>query len=212
MKKMICILLALLLLAQPAALAAPEPAPSLEILGEVAVPEEVPAPLAAAPEVISVSVPDTGWVIVNPYRLDVVRDGMASSRQVVSPAMVLQNQSAVPVRVDARALGTVPAGSGAKFAPWPPAPDTAEKEVFLFLEFQTFWGGDTLWTGEFNDSPNQLAVSPLGAEKQGVMTMEVGGQGALRVFGSAAEAPASAWTAADTVDISVAFTFTPAVG
>ena len=230
MKKVFCLMLALLMLAPSAAYAAPageegapvlpEEAPggeesasaaaaALEITGEVEVPEEVPSLFSEAP-VISVSVPDTGWVLVNPYGLEVEREGLITNQQVVSPAMVLENQSTVPVRVDARAVGTVPAGSEAVFAADPPGEEAADKEVFLFLEFQSFWGNDALWSGRFTDAANQLAVSPLGAWKQGVMTMDAGGRGALRVFGSAAVNTALPWTGADTVNITVAFTFTPA--
>ena len=157
MKKFVCILLSLLLLATATAYAAPggeegtpvlpEPAsegeespspvtsPALEITGEVEVPDASNT-FTEAP-VISVSVPESGWVLVNPYGLEVEREGLITNQQVVSPAMVLQNESSIPVQVDARAVGTVPAGSGAVFASYPPAPDAAEKEVFLFLEFQT---------------------------------------------------------------------------
>ena len=225
MKKIACIILALLLLASSTAFAAsgdgegvpvlpggvstgeePSSSGALEITGEVAVPD-APAEMDEQQPVISVSVPDSGCVVVNPYRLEVVRDGIASNQQIVSPAMVLQNRSAVPVRVDAKATGTVPPGSEAELVPFAPPPDAAGKEVFLFLEFQGFWGNDPLWSGQFTDGANQLAVGSQGTAKEGVMTMEAGGAGALRVFGAAAEAPAEPWTAADTVNVSVVFTF-----
>ena len=224
MKKFACIIFALLILAStafaasgdgegipvlPGDVSAGEESSSsgaLEITGEVAVPD-APAEIDEQQPVISVSVPDSGWVVVNPYRLEVVRDGIASNQQIVSPAMILQNQSTVPVRVDAKALGTVPLGSEAEFVPSAPQLDAVGKEVFLFLEFQGFWGNDPLWSGQFTGAANQLAVDSLGTAKEGVMTMEAGGAGALRVFGSAAEAPSAPWTAADTVNISVVFTF-----
>ena len=200
MKKVFCLLLALLLTS--AAYAA---GPTLEIAGEV-----IPADPSTYTEgdVISVDVPRSSWVVVNPYGLEVVRDGIVSTEQIVSPVTVLENQSAVPVQVDARAVGTAAAGSAAVFVTAPPAPEAQEKEVFLFLEFQPFLGSGTLWNGVFSDGPNQLAVT--GAEKQGLLTLEAGGRGAMQVFGAAAEAPAVPWTAADTVNVTVAFTFSAA--
>lgn len=205
MKKLACLLLVLALMC-PTAAAAP-----LEITGEVAAPD-IPTAIIEEQPVISVSVPDSGWVVVNPYGLEVARGDVISSEQVVSPPMVLQNQSTVPVQVNAQAMGTVPAGSAAVFVPFAPSPDAAAKETFLFLEFQRFQGVDTPWTRQFTDAPNQLLVTEQGIEKPGLLTLEVGGAGALRVFGAAAANPATPWTAADTVNVTVVFTFTAADG
>lgn len=200
MKNAFCLLLALLLTG--AAYAA---GPTLEIAGEV-----VPADPStyAVGDVITVEVPESGWVVVNPYGMEVQRDGIVSTDQIVSPVMVMENRSAVPVRVDACAVGTTPEGSEAVFVPVPPLPDAQAKEVFLFLEFQPFLGSSTVWNGLFMDTPNQLPVT--GVEKQGVITLEAGGRGALQVSGAAAAAPAAPWTAADTVHVTVSFTFSPA--
>lgn len=252
MKKWICILLALLLLAaQPLALAeslestpaeseeevpvppasseeeepasspgesepapepepepAPEPAPEpepewVEIPGVVAVPEDVS--LFTDEPVISVSVPDSGWVVVNPYGLEVDWEGVTSQEQIVSPEMVLENQSDVPIQVNAQAVGSVPRGSGAVFASAPVEEDEPEKAVFLFLEFQN---DRDAWRGRFSDGANQLLVTEDGESKTDLLTLEAGREGYFKLFGDAAESPVDVWTAEDVIKVSVAFTFT----
>ena len=240
MKKWICILLALLLLAaQPLALAEslestpaeseeevpvppasseeeepasspgePDPAPEpewVEIPGVVAVPEDVS--LFTDEPVISVSVPDSGWVVVNPYGLEVDWEGVTSREQIVSPEMVLENRSTVPIQVNAQAVGSVPGGSGAVFASAPPSPDEEDKEVFLFLEFQR---SRDAWSGVFSDDDNQLLVTEAGESKSNLLALEAGSEGYFTLSGAAAEAPVVPWTAEDIIKVAVAFTFTPA--
>ena len=246
MKKMFCVLLALLLLAaQPLALAAeagteleeetpappaetpvedassqpagdpalqpdPEPQPAPEIVefpGVVAVPED-PSFFSDEP-IISVSVPNNGWVVVNPYGLEVEWEGVTSREQIVSPELVLENQSTVPIQVNAQAVGSIPDGSGAVFAPAPPAPEEAGKAVFLFLEFQQIRDA---WSGTFFDAPNQLLVTEAGESKTNLLALDAGREGYFKLSGAAAVNPLSPWTAEDTIKVSVAFTFTRADG
>lgn len=210
-KYLLCVILALLLVLPPWTLASASGGFSqadLELIGEMALPEA--SDILTSQPVISVRVPNSGWVVVNPYRLEVARDGVVSSEQIVSPVLTLENQSEIPVRVDACAVGQVASGSSAVFVPAPPAPDAQEKEVFMFLEFQPFQGWETVWSGGFTDSSNQLAVSAAGEEKRGVLLLDVGGQGAFRAFGEVNTTPGEAWNSMDAVGVSLLFTFSPA--
>ena len=115
-KCLLCAILALLLLLPPRTLAVASGLFSeaeLELTGEMALPDA--SEMLTSQPVISVRVPNSGWVVVNPYGLEVERDGVVSSEQIVSPVLTMENQSEVPVRVDARAVGQVSAGSGAVF-------------------------------------------------------------------------------------------------
>ena len=145
-------------------------------------------------------------VVVNPYGLEVERDGVASRERIVSPELVLINQGD-PVRVSARAVGSVPGGSGAVFASAPPSPDEEDKEVFLFLEFQR---SRDAWSGVFSDDDNQLLVTEAGESKSNLLALEAGSEGYFTLSGAAAEAPVVPWTAEDIIKVAVAFTFTPA--
>ena len=195
MKKLISLLLALVLAASPAARAAGVPA-------------------EAEPPVISVSVPDTGTVIVNPYRLPVELDGQETTEQIAGSTMILENRGNVAVDVSVSAIGS-PTG-GVVFTARPPAESAAEKELFLYAEFQPL--SDPVlrpdWSGRYSDSTNQILVSAQGAAKADVLRLEAGGApyswGAARLFGSAAACPAQPWEAGDGFHVNLAFTFTPA--
>ena len=191
MKKLISLLLA----ASPAARAAGGPA-------------------EAEPPVISVSVPDTGTVIVNPYRLPVELDGQETTEQIAGSTMILENRGNVAVDVSVSAIGS-PTG-GVVFTARPPAESAAEKELFLYAEFQPL--SDPVlrpgWSGWYSDSTNQILVSAQGAAKADVLRLEAGGApyswGAARLFGAAAACPAQPWEAGDGFHVNLAFTFTPA--
>ena len=195
MKKLISLLLALVLAASPAARAAGGPA-------------------EAEPPVISVSVPDTGTVIVNPYRLPVELDGQETTEQIAGSTMILENRGNVAVDVSVSAIGS-PTG-GVVFTARPPAESAAEKELFLYAEFQPL--SDPVlrpgWSGWYSDSTNQILVSAQGAAKADVLRLEAGGApyswGAARLFGAAAACPAQPWEAGDGFHVNLAFTFTPA--
>ncbi|MDE6934379.1 MAG: hypothetical protein K2P26_02090 [Oscillospiraceae bacterium] len=195
MKKLISLLLVLVLAASPAARAAGVPA-------------------EAEPPVISVSVPDTGTVIVNPYRLPVELDGQETTEQIAGSTMILENRGNVAVDVSVSAIGS-PTG-GVVFTARPPAESATEKELFLYAEFQPL--SDPVlrpgWSGWYSDSTNQILVSAQGAAKADVLRLEAGGApyswGAARLFGSAAACPAQPWEAGDGFHVNLAFTFTPA--
>ena len=209
MKKKICICMALALLlsaAQPAL------ASELTVYGEVAVPPL--AEILAEDPALSMEVPATSWVVANPYHMEVEQDGVSSTDDIVSPVLVLENQSGFPVRVDVRAVGTTPYDSEAVFVTTPPEEDTVGKELFLYAEFQEIPDPDDtpVWLGGFYDAYNQLLITESGLSKDGVMDLEAAGseysQGAMRVFGSVAPAtPDRFWQKSDSFSINFVFTY-----
>lgn len=174
--------------------------------------EAEPAP-QAEPPVIHVEVPDAGHVVVNPYHLAVNVDGMSSTDQIVGTAMPIVSYSSVPVAVMASAAGQPNPGSGAVFVNAPPAEGAWEKELFLFAEFQPALDqyGSAFWSGIYTGAPNQLPVTG-GAPAQ-VLTLAAGdvtpSYGAFRLFGAAATAPVNPWSAEDTINVTLTFTFVP---
>jgi len=155
--------------------------------------------------VLSVEVPATGHVIVNPYGLSVTLDGVESREQIVSGTYTMINYSEVPVTVSARATGCADWGSEAVLVPYPPAADTPQKEVFLFAEFQNAANGG-MWSGVYTGAANQVPVD--GFLYPDVLALEAGGSGLFRLFGAASGSPERMWRASDTVNVTLAFTFT----
>lgn len=171
-------------------------------------PEEEYAPSSEeeAP-IINVLVPERGQVIINPYRMKVdLPDGGESQEQIVNPVQTLINLSTVPVQVDAFVAGILSSESMAQFVSLPPISSTTAKEIFMYAEFQT---DPFLWSGWYEDAPNQILVSAFGADKTNVMTLAPGTEGYFRLFGSMTDFPAEMWDAVDAPDVIVTFSFTP---
>lgn len=188
-----------------------EPPAEEEPAEEAPTDEEEPAPQAEP--VINVVLPTSARVVVNPYGLAVNMDGVSSTDQIVGAAMPIVSYSSVPVAVMASAVGQPDPGSGAVFVNAPPAEGAWEKELFLFAEFQNALDqyGSAFWSGTYTSAPNQLPVTG-GAPAQ-VLTLAAGdvtpSYGAFRLFGAAATAPVNPWSAEDTINVTLTFTFVP---
>lgn len=167
------------------------------------------------PPVICVSVPETGYVIVNPYRLKNMVGGVETTEQIMGSTMTLVNYSSVPVQVNANVFCTIPMGSSMVYVTAPLAKDEPRKALFVYLEFQNSADGSDprFWSGQYSDAPNQLLVTGAGNWKNGLLTLGAGSEspsyGMFRLFGEAASSPAEMWTDTDRVHITVAFAFTP---
>lgn len=179
------------------------PGPDMEISGEVAVPPDMSDFLAEKP-VISVRVPDSGRVVVNPYHLEVALGGEVSREQIVSETYALYSECDLPVAVSVHAVGTVPAGSEAVFVTEPPQTQTERKEVFMYAEFQERYGA---WQGSFTDAYNQVMATGWGESKRDVLTLEPWGEGRFRLFGAASVPVEGMWSERDIVNVTLAFTF-----
>lgn len=175
----------------------------------------LPPEAAFSERVIHVEAPTSARVIINPYHIKVQLGDAESDSPIVGGNEILRNYSPFPVRVEATAIGTAPYGSGAVFTLEPPTMHTKEKAVFLYLEFQNVWSvyDQPSWNGAYWDLENQVCVN--GPGKWNVLTLDAGtedtpGCGMFRLFGETAPAPAVQWTTADTVDVTVFFTFAEA--
>lgn len=207
-KQIFCAILTLALLLAllaPAHAADAEGTPEseMEISGEVILPLDSSDFLTEKP-VISVRVPASGRVVVNPYRLEVALGGEVSREQVVSETYSLSSECDLPVAVSVSAAGTIPAGSEAVFVTEPPQSQTEGKEIFMYAEFQEQYGP---WQGYFADSYNQVVVAGWGESKQNVLTLAPWGEGRFRLFGAASVPSEGMWTEQDTVNVTLAFTF-----
>lgn len=193
----------------------PTEAPSVEPTEEGGEKETDQTVAEDQPPVIYVSVPETGYVIVNPYRLKNVVDGVETTEQIMGSTMTLTNYSSVPVQVNANVFCTIPEGSSMIYAAAPLTKDEPRKALFVYLEFQNSADGSEpyFWSGQYSNAPNQLLVTGAGNGKNGLLALGSGAEsptyGMFRLFGEAAGSPAEMWTDTDRVHITVAFTFTP---
>ncbi len=187
-------------------------APPLPPAEEAPPPAEEEEPIEPEPEpeppIINVIVPESGQVIINPYRMPVDLGEGKVQEQIINPMQTLVNLSTVPVQVDAWAVGTISPESRAQFVNLMPAPDARAKEIFMYAEFQN---APAMWSGWYGDMPNQILISAFGMSKANVLTLDPGAEGYFRLFGSMTDFPAEMWDTVDAPNVTVTFSFTPLV-
>lgn len=171
-------------------------------------PEDLDTEIDDTP-VIQVTVPRSGRVIVNPYSLPVEIGDEISTDQIASEIMTICNTSNVPVVVSASVAGHISEFSNMTFASAPIEPDSKDKNVFLYAEFQNENG---LWSGEFDSGDNQILICEGISAVTDVLTLDTGSsEGAFRIFGETSVHPTEPWSEGDCFSVTFTFTFSPVV-
>lgn len=175
---------------------------------------------------ISVYVPSAEEMILNPKGYPMTVAGKVQFAQIINMPWTIENRSEVAVTVDAKVTGKVAAGSKMTLASRSVAGSTSTaKQAFMFLNMKVMNPDDELLTEDwFNttyDAKKHIVVGTSGVTRQDIMllapanedgTTAEGGVGAFHIYGDATPTPAEEWNPkVDKVDVSVAFTFRPAV-
>ncbi len=170
--------------------------------GTVVVPEEVPG-------AVNVQVPASGHIVVNPYGLEVSTPEGQSTDHVVSSPMQIANYGGTAVDVSAAAVGSFAPESDGQLVSYPEGVQGV-KGLFLYFEFWN--GGAAPWLGSWSGAANQLAVNTGAAQVMtlGPGTADAPAVGQFRAFGDTGLPQTGAWTTADTMNVTLTFTFTPA--
>ena len=156
--------------------------------------------------VIDVVVPNSGRFVVNPYHMKVDTSWGESTDQIVHEPQAVISAMDFPLLVSVRAMGSAQPGSGTRFVSAPPTNDVEDKEIFLYVEFQS---DPALWSGTYTDAFNQLLVTDWGNEKENVMALAPFGVGYFHLSGAATPDPETMWSHEDMVDVILTFTFSP---
>ena len=209
LKQFLCAgLAAALVMVSPTALSSSGeevPSPTDLAAGETTTLEESSVPLADEPQTINVILPTAAHIILNPYGLPVETAEGTSRSQIIGQTLTIANEGNTPVIVSASVVGCVSERSGAMYVPVPPAPDTAEKEIFLYAEFQN---GDNQWTGDYRGGDNQVLISAAASEAKEVLTLDAESQGVFRLFGATTVSPEAPWCSDDEILVTITFSFT----
>lgn len=184
---------------------------------------------------ISISVPATGAVVLNPYKMSVdvsaAQDGSDMvTNQIISATNYIKNKTDVALAVSATVTGKT-AGE-AVFATATTQGGTkavTTKSAFVYLEVIDAGAGDddaatepttaptdASWKAYDAKAVNQVLLAAKAVTKANMLTVPAVADGAssfiaFRLAGDAASSPTKAWTSADTVSATIAFTFTPTV-
>lgn len=184
---------------------------------------------------ISITVPVGGDVILNPYKMSVdvseAQDGSdVVNTQIISAPEYIKNKTDVALSISATVTGKV-AGE-AVFATASTQGGTrpvTTKSAFVYLEVIDAGAGDDAdatapttvptdadWAAYDAKAANQILLAAKAVSKANMLTVPAVADAsssfiAYRLAGDAASSPTKAWTPADTVSATIAFTFTPTV-
>lgn len=186
---------------------------------------------------ISVTVPTTGSVITNPYKLSVdvsaANDGSdLTTDQIISATQFIESESNVPLNLSVTATGEIPTESKAVFSTASVANNAklTNKSLFLYLQlkaatasldasgnvetaapdFQAFDAKTDIVIGAKQvTKPNILTLDAARKEQSGGADVTVPAVAGFRLAGDAVTTPTEAWTNKDIVNVKLAFTFTP---
>lgn len=184
----------------------------IEVSGTTTVPE------------IKITVPSTGNIVANPYKLEYdLGDSKKSSDQIVSVPQFIKNESNVAIDVSASVTGEIYSNDkndkSVVFASAALKGTETTKSVFMYLDIVESENGSTATFGTAYDAKaaNQLLVGTKTVTKKNVIQLakpESSSQptyAAYKFCGAVATNPAKAWTTADKVSAKVVFTFAPVV-
>ena len=172
--------------------------------------------------IIKITVPATGTVTVNPYKMAVSVGGSDVTDQIISATQYITNASNVAIKVGAEVTGTA-AGNLAFATASTQTKAVLTNSVFMYFEMdvadKTDGTADPTWATAYDSrSTNQILVSTKATKKADMLTLAAGtgtaaaatgGNAAFHLAGDAASTPTTAWVAADKADVAIAFTFTP---
>jgi hypothetical protein len=155
--------------------------------------------------VISVTVPTTGSITVNPYEIE--DDSTHSTAQIIHQAQSLVNNSACDVSVNVSAIGTFQnSSSAATFIGYSPDITSTYQRIHLYVEF----GTDQNWAASYDETAtNQLLIRTTTTSKNNVMTLTAGGTGYFHFNGAVSAGTYPMWSNdTDAFTVTLAFTFT----
>ena len=174
---------------------------------------------------VKVTVPTTGEVIVNPYKMAVTvgegDDAAENKAQIIAAPLAIVSESDIALSVDVTVSAKAAKGSGVVFATAPISTATkvpTTKSVFMYLDAKVVddEAAAAAATAAAYDktSKTQVAVSTSAVTKAGILTLPAGTEdaasvGAVVLAGDAVEAPATSWTESDTFDVTIVFSFNP---
>lgn len=152
---------------------------------------------------ISITVPTTATVTLNPYKIG------EDAKQVSSDVYEISSASNVPIDVNATLKGVASDGSGVVLATAALTGKETTKSVFMYLEAYT----DSMDEKVDGKQAGQLIVGKTAVTKKAIASLAEGDSEAQTVkyafSGACSTTNTTAWAETDTVDIELTWSFTP---
>lgn len=164
---------------------------------------------------ISVVVPTTAEVFINPYRLPIEIASTESTAQIVSTPAAIENKSEVPLSITAAVTGTVREGSNMRLSTSSTVDaGLTSKRAFVYLEMQAASDPDQVnWDDAYDAERHLIVRAGTTKAKKNIVAIAQGDKakhfGAFRLTGDCVPVPKGGWTDMDGIDVEIVFTFTP---
>lgn len=166
---------------------------------------------------ISVIVPATAEVFINPYKLPLSIESDETTAQIVSTPACIENRSKVPISVTATLTCALKEGSDMRlYSTSTQDPDLTltSKGAFVYFEIQAASGlNQVAWDSEYAMEKHQIVRLGTTRPKKNMAVIAQADQtnhfGVFRLTGDCVAFPKIPWTEADGIDVEIAFTFTP---
>lgn len=166
---------------------------------------------------ISVVVPATAEVFINPYRIPITIESSETTAQIVSTPAAIENQSEVPIGVSVSLTGVLKEGSNMRLSTattQDPENPVSSKSAFVYFEMHAASGpNQDVWDSAYDVEKHQVVhVGPSRTRKNMVVIDQADKPnhfGAFRLTGDCVAAPRSPWTEADGINVEITFTFSP---
>lgn len=171
---------------------------------------------------VTVTMPTSPQIFLNPYGMTVSVNSVDYSSQIVNPVQYIKNETAAPLKVGLKATATVAGETNLVARPCTGRETT--KNAFLMVELAQAANNNTepTWIAKMDDTdtinerayPQIIPLTGEGKTNAAILSVDkptTENYIAVKVLGNLAGSPTGGWTQADTANIALVFTFTPSV-
>lgn len=171
--------------------------------------------------VISLFVPGTVDITINPYQMPVQIGDEESDEQIICSPAYIVSYSDIPIKVDITVTGSVYPDSDITLVPSPTNGAGSDKRVFAYFEMlqcSTEYWDEVPWAAAYDSSKHIVVGDGTAATKRGAVTLppldlegelQENAYAWFRLAGDAVRAPTNGWNENDGICATVVFTFTP---
>lgn len=166
---------------------------------------------------ISVIVPATAEIFINPYQLTLSIEGTNTNAQIVSSPACIENKSEVPLSVTVTLNCDVDPKSDMRLVTSSTRGENINRKyAFIYFEIQANNSSNAnraTWDSEFDEERHIIVRDGETRPRTNMVTIDQADRsnhfGAFRLTGDCVSEPRDPWTESDKIDVAITFTFTP---
>jgi len=166
---------------------------------------------------ISVTIPATAEIFINPYCLTLDIGGQSTNAQIISSPACIENKSEVPISVTVTLDSQLQQGSDIRLmADSTKGEDFTSKCAFVYFEMHAASSPNNVsWDSGFYEEKHITVREGESRPRANMVTIAQADQpdhfGVFRLTGDCVQTPREPWTENDSLDVKIMFTFAPLV-